>query len=212
MISKLTQSSLLKGVEELSTSDKKLGLVIERFGPPPMWGRRPGYGALLKIILEQQVSLTSAEAIYKRLQSSVPKITAEHVHDLSIDGLRELGFTRQKSRYCIGLAEAILNGELVLAQLNKMSDEDAYNALLTIKGIGPWTANVYLLMVLKRPDIWPNGDLALAESARRLKKLNQRPSYEQLNKMAQKWRPWRSVAARILWHNYLCENQLRTSG
>jgi DNA-3-methyladenine glycosylase II len=140
VISKLTQTLLLEGVKELSSCDKKLGKVVERFGPPPMWGRRPGYGALVKIILEQQVSLTSAQAIFKRLQSSVPKVSAEDVHDLSINGLRELGFTRQKSKYCIGLAEAILNGNLVLADLNKMDDDEAHNALLTIKGIGPWTA------------------------------------------------------------------------
>jgi DNA-3-methyladenine glycosylase II len=206
---KLTQKLLLQSVDELAMADKALGRVVERYGPPPMWGRKPGFAALVKIILEQQVSLSSAEAVFLRLQSVIPEISAEHILDLSADGLRELGFTRQKAKYCEGLAESVRSGEMNLEHLNKMNDEDAHNTLLKQKGIGPWTANVYLLMALKRPDIWPDGDLALAESARRIKKLKERPSYERLNLMSQKWRPWRSVAARILWHNYLSENQNR---
>ncbi len=207
MTTRLTQKLLLQGVNELSTMDKSLGQVVERYGHPPMWGGKAGFQALVKIILEQQVSLTSAEAVYQKLKSSVPEISPENIRSLSVSGLRELGFTRQKAAYCDGLAASILSGELNLDSLKKMSDTDAHNTLLTIKGIGPWTANIYLLMVLKRPDIWPDGDLALAESARRIKKLDERPSYERLNLMALKWRPWRSVAARILWHNYLSENK-----
>jgi DNA-3-methyladenine glycosylase II len=212
MVMKLTQKLLLQGVNELSGRDTALGRVVDQYGPPPMWGRKPGFAALVKIILEQQVSLTSAEAVFLRLQSAVPEITAEHILALSVDGLRELGFTRQKAGYCEGLAKSVKCGNMNLARLAKMSDSDAYNTLLKQKGIGPWTANVYLLMALKRPDIWPDGDLALAESARRVKKLEERPAYEHLSTMAQKWRPWRSVAARILWHNYLSENQAKTGG
>ena len=197
---------LLQGVDRLSAKDKALARVIERHGPPPMWGRKAGFAALVKIILEQQVSLASANAVFRRLKSAVPEVSPEHINTLRIDGMRELGFTRQKATYCEGLAKSILSGEMNLDHLKDMSDTDAYNTLLEIRGIGPWTANIYLLMALRRPDVWPDGDLALAESARRIKRLKERPSYKQLNKMAQKWKPWRSVAARILWHAYLSEN------
>ncbi len=197
---------LIQAVGELSSTDKSLARVIECHGPPPMWGRKAGFAALVKIILEQQVSLASADAVFRRLNSAVPEVSPEHINTLSIDGMRELGFTRQKATYCEGLALSILSGEMKLDRLKRMSDVDAHNALLKIRGIGPWTANIYLLMALRRPDVWPDGDLALAESARRIKRLKQRPSYERLNKMAQKWKPWRSVAARILWHAYLSDN------
>lgn len=204
-VKRLTQALLLKGVDELAAKDKSLARVVERFGPPPMWGRPSGFATLTKIILEQQVSLASAHAVFGKLASAVPEVTPEYVSELSFEGLRALGFTRQKARYCEQLAKSILSGEVNLRRLNRMGDVDAHNALLEIKGIGPWTANIYLLMALRRPDIWPDGDLALAESARRIKKLPERPSYERLTRMAQKWRPWRSVAARILWHAYLSE-------
>ncbi len=205
MTARLTHRLLLQAVEELAVNDTDLARVIENHGPPPMWARKAGFPALLKIILEQQVSLASAEAVYQRLKSTVPEITSEHIHELSIDGMRSIGFTRQKAGYCDGLAKSILAGDVDLDRLKNMSDTDAHNALLKIRGIGPWTANIYLLMALRRPDVWPDGDLALAESTRRIKRLKQRPSYDRLHKMAQKWRPWRSVAARILWHAYLSD-------
>ncbi len=204
---RLTQKSLLQGVAELGEKDRGLARATQLYGPPPMWGRKADFAALLKIILEQQVSLTSAEAVYQRLSSSVSQINPENILKLSESGLRELGFTRQKATYCCGLADMICSGELSLAALAKMSDKQAHDELIKIKGIGTWTANIYLLMALRRPDIWPDGDLALAESARRVRKLSERPDYERLNRMALRWRPWRSVAARILWHAYLCQNQ-----
>lgn len=200
---RLTQKQLLQGVDELQKKDRDLALVIKAHGPPPMWGRKADFAALLKIILEQQVSLASAEALFKKLESSVSSVSPESIHELSAEGLRELGFTRQKAGYCEGLAKTILSGELNLEQLKRLSDEDAHARLVAIKGIGTWTANIYLLMALRRPDVWPHGDLALAESARRIKGMKQRPGYVELQEMAEQWRPWRSVAARILWHGYL---------
>ncbi len=203
---KLTRSLLARGADELAAKDADLARALERFGPPPLWGRQPGFATLVRIILEQQVSLASAAAVFRNLQSTVPEMTPEHIKTLSAKGLRTLGFTRQKAAYCEGLAVSIISGQVNLAELRRMEDEAARNSLLNIRSIGPWTANIYLLMALRRPDIWPDGDLALAESARRIKGLRKRPSYERLNKMAQKWTPWRSVAARILWHAYLSEN------
>ena len=211
MTSRLTHKLLLQAVSELSAKDKALALIVKQHGPPPMWGRKANFAALLKIILEQQVSLISAQAVFEKLERKVDEVSPGQIQALSIDGLRKLGFTRQKAGYCHGLAEQILSGELDLEKLKTMDDAAAHNTLLKIKGIGPWTANIYLLMALRRPDVWPDGDLALAESARRIKKLKQRPSYEHLNKMARKWKPWRSVAARLLWHAYLEENRTSTS-
>lgn len=206
MPAKLTRSLLLQAVDELCADDKSLARTLERVGPPPLWGRKPGFAALLRIILEQQVSLASADAVYNKLKYTVAGITPENIQELAAEGLHYLGFTRQKAAYCEGLALAILSGELDLQRLDRLDDVSAHNTLLKIRGVGPWTANIYLLMALRRPDVWPDGDLALAESARRIKRLKARPSYEQLNRMAQKWRPWRAVAARILWHAYLSEN------
>ena len=204
MPQRLTRELLIQGTSELAARDPSLADVIDNHGVPPMWGRKAGYAALVKIILEQQVSLTSAAAVYKKLESTVTEISPEEIVKLSAGGLQNLGFTRQKAGYTEGLARAILDGEIDLGKLGKMSDEDAHARLITIKGIGPWTANIYLIMALKRPDVWPHGDLALAEAARRIKKLSKRPGYDELDRIALDWQPWRAVAARILWHAYLC--------
>ncbi len=204
MPGRLTRKLLLQGTSELAARDPSLAAVVDNHGVPPMWGRKAGYAALVKIILEQQVSLISAAAVYRKLESAVSVISPEAVVELSAGGLRKLGFTRQKAGYTEGLARAILDGEIDLGKLGKMSDEDAHASLVAIKGIGPWTANIYLIMALKRPDVWPHGDLALAEAARRIRNLSKRPGYDELDQMALDWQPWRAVAARILWHAYLC--------
>jgi DNA-3-methyladenine glycosylase II len=168
-----------------------------------MWGRRPGFETLLRIVLEQQVSLISARAMFKRLRSNIEPFNAASFITKGEPYLRSLGVTRQKAHYCVRVAEAFTNGDL--KRLNLMSDEDAHATLLRIKGVGPWTANIYLLMALKRPDIWPDGDIALVSAAGRLLKMDARPSFTELAKLAEKWRPYRSVAARMLWQYYLAE-------
>jgi len=187
--------------------DKDLAVLVDKYGAPPLWARKPGYAALVHIILEQQVSLASAKAIFERLKTEAKDITPEVVKKLTVDGLCELGFTGQKAQYCHGLAELINSKQLDLKKLARCDENTARESLLNVRGIGPWTADIYLLMVLRRPDIWPDGDLALAESARRIKRLRKRPDVEKLRKVASAWSPWRSVAARILWHAYLSERQ-----
>lgn len=208
MAKKLTHKLLLEAVDDLTKRDRSLARVVERFGPPPMWGRQPGFATLIKIIIEQQVSLASADSLIRKLKTNVIVIKPETIHHLTVDGLRKIGFTRQKANYCHGLAEAVLARVVNLDKLSGMDDETAHDTLLEIKGVGTWTANIYLLMALKRPDIWPDGDIALAESARQIKVLSSRPNDELLNKMANKWKPWRSVAARILWHSYLSNKKI----
>src|SRR6266850_360625 len=192
----LTSKSLLEATEALAARDSGLRRIYEAHGVPPMWARRPGFPTLLQIIIEQQVSLISARSMLKRLKSNI-----EPFIEPREEFLRSLGLTRQKSHYCVQLAGAFTEGRL--NKISRMSDQEAQAALVSIKGIGPWSANVYLLMALKRPDIWPTGDVALATAVGKLRTLPQRPSFPQLAEMAEAWRPFRSVAARMLWQYYL---------
>ena len=168
-----------------------------------MWGRPSGFATLLRIVLEQQVSLISARAMFARLKSNIEPFNAEAFIRSGELYLRSLGVTRQKAHYCVQVAHAFTNGDL--AKIARMNDEDAHATLTRIKGVGPWTANIYLLMALRRPDIWPNGDIALATSAMKVWQMKQRPSFVELAAMAERWRPYRSVAARMLWQYYLAE-------
>lgn len=205
----LNTQTLFQAVDELRGMDQHLDEVVGQFGPPPMWGRNPGFAALVKIILEQQVSLASGQAVYSTLQCRLGKVSAHKVASTPTSQLRRWGLTRQKATYCSELAQSVVSGRLNLRSLTVADDNDVRTALIGVKGIGPWTASVYLLMVLRRPDIWPDGDVALAESARQVKRLNLRPGFGQLRDMAASWAPWRSVAARILWHAYLSRKKAR---
>jgi DNA-3-methyladenine glycosylase II len=202
---RLTQESLEAAAKALASRDPVLALIHKTHGPPPMWGRRPGFPTLLRIILEQQVSLVSARAMFARLKSNIEPFSALGFIEAGEPSLRSLGVTRQKAHYCVQVAQAFTNGEL--NDIAKMNDEDAHQALLRIKGVGPWTANIYLLMALRRPDIWPDGDIALASAVGRLRNMNTRPSFAELAKIADAWRPYRSVAARMLWQYYLAERK-----
>ncbi len=190
-------------MRELTASDPDLAAVVRQFGPPSMWGRRPGFATLARIILEQQVSLTSGAAAYRRLQNAAGAVTAHRVAGLGVRGMRAVGLTRQKAAYCHALAEAVSSGKLDLAGLATLPEQTVRDALLELPGIGPWTVDIYLLMALRRPDAWPTGDLALAKAFRDVKRRRKVPSYEALDKAARRWAPWRAVAARILWHHYL---------
>ncbi len=168
-----------------------------------MWGRRPGFTTLLRIVLEQQVSLISARAMFERLRANIDPFDAETFIERGELYLRSLGMTRQKAHYAVQVAQAFRNGDL--KSISKLNDDAAHATLTQIKGVGPWTANIYLLMALRRPDIWPDGDIALASAVKDLHKLTHRPSFVELAKIAETWRPYRSVAARMLWQFYLSE-------
>ena len=206
----LDEESLQNAADELAARDPHLHEVIDKHGYPPLWAREPGFPTLVKIILEQQVSLSSAKAAYDKLLKRINPLTPEKFLTLDDAELKQIGFSRQKTRYCRILAETIQSGELDLAELNQYSDKTVSETLTALKGIGPWTAGIYLLMVLRRPDIWPRGDLALLTSMQKVKQLETRPDNEKAAEIALAWRPWRSVAARILWHNYLCERAAKT--
>ena len=168
-----------------------------------MWGRRPGFRTLFRIILEQQVSLVSARSMFERLRSNIDPFEPQEFIERGESYLRSLGMTRQKAHYAIQVARAFTNGDL--KSIDRLHDEAAHATLTQIKGVGPWTANIYLLMALRRPDIWPDGDIALATAVMKLRKLEFRPSFVELSQIAERWRPYRSVAARMLWQYYLAE-------
>jgi len=199
----LNETTFAQGLLYLSERDPDLAKVLMDLGPPPMWLREPGFPTLVHIILEQQVSLASAQAAFNRLVTAISPLTPERFVELDDISLKIIGFSRQKTTYTRHLAELIIRGGLDLDVLSTMDDMHARSDLLQVKGIGPWTADIYLLMALRRPDVWPSGDLALATAVQIVKQLPFRPSPDQLNEIGQEWRPWRAVAARILWHYYL---------
>jgi DNA-3-methyladenine glycosylase II len=204
---KLSDRTLLKGVRYLAAIDQDLNKIVVTYGPPPLWEREQGFHTLIRIILEQQVSLASAKAAYDRLEVATRPLTPESFLELNDVELKRIGFSRQKTKYGRHLAEMILEKQLDLENLNSFEEEAVKDKLMKVKGIGRWTSEIYLLMALGRPDIWPTGDLALAVAVQKLKGLKTRPTFDELQLMSESWQPWRAVAARLLWHFYLSERK-----
>lgn len=171
--------------------------------------REPDFVALVYAILEQQVSLASARAVYERLLGLSGTLSPETFQSIQDKELRAIGFSRQKIEYCRGLADRILSGSLVLADLESRSDEEVREVLTGIRGIGHWTAEVYLLHSLGRPDVWPVGDLALQVAVQEELGLGTRPSQDELFAVGEEFRPLRSVAARVFWQGYLIRRGIR---
>ena len=203
MNSRLTLETFNKALTILARRDPDLGAVIKEFGNPPTWKRSRGFDTLVLMILEQQVSLASARAAYDRLALVASDLTPENMLILTDDQFRAAGVSRQKTRYIRHLSDCILDRSVRIDRLPRMDDDAARVHLIQVKGIGAWTADVYLLMSLMRPDIWPVGDIALQAAAHAIKGLEARPGPDLLEEIGEQWRPWRSVAAPILWHHYL---------
>jgi len=201
--STLREDTLIAATKKLAARDSDLARVVAAFGPPPLWPRDPGYATLIHIILEQQVSLASAKAAMDRLLAAADPLAPERFLEFDDAELKQIGFSRQKTRYVRLLSMAILDGSFDLDALPNLPDDDVRAALTRLTGIGRWTADIYLLMALGRPDVWPAGDLALAVAAREVKRLPARPTPDQLDALGEAWRPYRAVAARVLWHHYL---------
>ncbi len=199
----LTRSGLTAAVDELSTRDADLAAIVARFGLPPLWDRPPGFGTLVHIVLEQQVSLASAQAAFDRLLAATDPLGPTGFLTLTDAELLAIGFSRQKARYCRALAMAVQSGTLDLEELDALDDDAVHRALQAVPGIGPWTSTIYLLMVLGRPDVWPVGDIALAASVGEVKGLGRRPDATEMASLGEAWRPWRSVAVRLFWLDYL---------
>jgi len=200
-----TRKRIEAGLTALTALDPRMGDLWQTAGTPATRARKPGYSTLLRIIVGQQLSTKAAASIWQRLEDA--NVTADPVNFLaqSDPALRGFGLSRQKIAYGRGLAEAVDGGNLNLARMGRMSDEDAIAALIDLKGIGRWSAEVYLLFALGRADIMPADDLALVVSAGRHLGDGERWTPAQLRAEAEKWQPWRSAAARLLWHAYNIE-------
>ncbi len=187
----------------LAERDDDLGRLFEAHGVPPLWAKGPGFETLVEIVLGQQVSLDSARAALERLRRAAGALTPEGIAALGEEGLRAAGQTRQKAAYLAGLSRASLTGRLDLERIDTLADDAAVDSLVAHRGIGRWTADIYLLMGLGRPDIWPSSDLAIIVAARQLHGVGPDASPAVITAAAERWRPHRSVAARMLWQDYL---------
>ncbi len=198
----MTAAEFGRALSELAAADPALAGIADRFGPPPRRRRDQGFATIVLLILEQQVSLASAEATFARLAEEAGGVEPRRVLALGDDRLRRAGLSRQKAGYVLGLAEAVATGALDFRRIARADDETAREMLVALKGIGAWTADIYLLSALRRPDVWPARDLALQVAAQEIKALDARPDEFALIALGEAWRPWRSVAARLLWHYY----------
>jgi len=193
----------MRSVLALCRAEPRFAGIVERHGPPPLWPRAQGFPTLALLMLEQQVSLAQARAMFGRIDAA-GGVTPQNVAHLGEAGLRALGVTRQKSAYLSVLAGQLVEGKVDLRRLSVLKDEEAIAALDALHGVGPWTAHCYLLFALRRPDVFPAADLGLLEAVRDLWNLKARPTPLALERRARAWRPHRSAAARLLWHHYLC--------
>jgi DNA-3-methyladenine glycosylase II len=204
----LTDETLSRAVRVLARRDPHLRVVVRRHGVPPLWRREPGFATIVHLILEQQVSLASAQAAFDRLAARLGAVEPAPFLTLDDGELRTIGFSRQKTRYARLLAESLLDGSLDLGEIAALDDDTARSRLTALTGIGPWTADVYLVMALRRPDAFPAGDLALQIAAQEVKRLPERPTAAALELLAEAWRPHRATAARLLWLQYLASRGL----
>lgn len=206
---KLDKLIFQKACDDLATKDEDLKRIIVQYGYPPFWSRKPGFETLIHIILEQQVSLASAKAALFRLRERIKKVTPTALLLLTDEELKDCYFSRQKIRYSRELAQAIISRKLPLKRLEGMSDQQVKLILQQLPGIGEWTTDVYLMMALHRPDCFPLGDIALVNSLKTVKNLARSTSKESLEVIADAWRPFRTVAAYLLWHVYLCKKGMK---
>ena len=198
----MTERPLEPGFAALAAQDRHFSQLLADHGQPHVRSRPEGFESLLQIVVQQQLSLASAEAIWRRLSAGLGEVTPRRVLSHDEAALRGYGLSGAKVRYARSLAGAVDGGRLDLRGLAQLEDETAIEALIAIKGIGRWTAEIYLLTALQRPDVWPAADVALMIAAQDLKGLDCRPGARQMITLAESWRPWRAFAARLLWHFY----------
>jgi DNA-3-methyladenine glycosylase II len=197
-----TADDVAEGASWLATVEPRFSAVLPDLVPLPLRLKADGFGPLLHIILGQQVSVASANALWHKLQAA-DMITPAAIQASSVDDLRGLGFSQQKARYAIGLADAQIDFD----GLHNLSNDQVIKTLTSVKGIGAWTAEVYTMFSLGRADVFAPGDLAIQEAMKLLFDLPARPTERDLRKMADAWRPWRSVAARLFWAYYASTKQ-----
>ena len=187
----------------VTAKDNDFKKVVALYGYPPLWKRERDFASLILFILEQQVSLASAKAAFVKLEEKIKIISPENILSLNDDELKSCYFSRQKTKYARHLAETILSGDLNIEKLYKLTDDEVRIQLKQVKGIGDWTADVYLMFALNRCDCFPHGDIALIKAVKELKQLDAGTSVEDIILMADKWKPYRTIASYLLWHYYL---------
>ena len=196
----LDDANLKKAMRHLARVDADFARILKDVGHPERREMPVGFGGLMRSIVGQQVSVHAARSIWLRLEAAVPSMTPADFLAQSDEALRAVGLSGAKVRYGRSLATDIVEGRIDFDALHDLDDAAAIKMLTQAKGIGPWTAEIYLMFALGRPDIMPGLDLGLVVAAQHLKKLRTRPSPERLLKLAEAWRPWRSAAALLLWH------------
>lgn len=203
----LTRQTLTSATARLCRNDVMLQALLDEFGQPPLWQRTQSFDTLVHIVLEQKVSLASARAVMLRVRQLCPGMEPGRFLDVEDKVLREAGISERKVSYCQSIALALDRGDLNLTQLRRCDDVSVLEHLCKIRGIGPWTAGVYLLMAMRRPDAWASGDRALVVSLAESAPLETVPSYAEFDDYALRWQPYRAAAARLLWHAYLCRRR-----
>ena len=202
----VSKKNITAACEALSNRDRELAIVFKTYGPPPLWNRPTGFATLLNIILEQQVSLASARACFDKLNAHLGEVTPAGLLGLKDDELKTIGFSRQKTAYARHLSEAVLEKRIDFDGLLTLSDAEVKAELIKLKGVGDWTSDIYLIMAMLRPDVMPKGDVALHTAWHKLSG-EPRPTSDEFLAIAERWKPYRSVAARLLWHFYLSERR-----
>ncbi len=202
-----TEADLDSAIARLVEADPRFGTVLSLAGRPPLRRRADGFAGLISIIVSQQLSVASAAAILGRLTAALDPLEPAAVLRARSDKLKRVGLSAPKIRTLKEIAKAIDKGELDLPSLTHLPADDAHAMLTAVHGIGPWTADIYLLVCLGHADAWPAGDLALQEAAKLLLELNARPTAREMGPLAETWRPWRAVAARMLWSYYGAKKQ-----
>lgn len=206
-IENFNESNFKQICDELGGRDADLKLILNNLDYPPLWKRSPSFETLVHIILEQQVSLASALAALNKLKQKIGNITPDRFLALTNQELRDCYFSRQKIVYTQHLANAIQDHQLNLDALSEMDNDQIRSTLIKIKGIGNWTVDVYLMMVLQRSDLFPLGDVALMTSIRETKRLSKDVLRDNIANIAAGWKPYQTIAAFILWHSYLSKRR-----
>jgi len=203
MTSKFAQSNYHSICDHLAKADPDLAVIIETYGYPPFWSRPNTFETLVHIILEQQVSLASALSALNKLKERVQELTPARLLLLTDEEMRACYVSRQKSSYIKYLAEALLSGQINLTELEDLDDEVIRAKLVALKGIGNWTADVYLMFVLQHSDVFPIGDLAAVNALKRVKNLPTDITRDEMMAVTMQWQPYRTIATMLLWHFYL---------
>ncbi len=203
VVERLDPGSFHEACVLLGNEDETLGGIIDEHGIPDFWARDPGFSTLVWLILEQQVSLESGAAMFRKLHEAAGAMTPQALADLGREAMRSIGVTRQKAGYLLGLADEVRQGRLELEELARLEEEEAREALMSVRGIGAWTADAYLLSALRHPDVFPVGDRALQVGTGETLGMSSVPDAGELEILSQPWKPVRAAAARLIWHGYL---------